>query len=543
MRFVHGSMRLATVQTDDERALATLASALAAGFTTFDTAHAYGRDEADLGRHERLLGRAVGHLPVTIVTKCGMRRDAGAWIADGRASRILEDARRSCEALGRPPDVLLLHAPDRRVSFATSVRALVRAKDQGLAKTIGVSNVTRKQLAAALDLAPISAVQCALGAHDTAAIRGGVLALAIERGLTFYAHAPLGGPERAARLARDATLRSVHCASTLEIFLAYLLAVHPAIRPVVGAHRPETIASLARAASLRLDDDTLRTLDARFPILGALRRPPPRAPTTGAEVVILMGIPGAGKSRSAAAYVERGYERLNRDLLGGTLRSIAQRLDGRLGAGGKRFVLDNTYVTRAVRTDVVRVAQAHGAAVRCVFFDTPRHEAERNVLARMIARLGRLVDPAERNEDPVALGPLVVARMVRDLEPPEPDEGFAAIETIPFVREPDLRATTPALVIVLGTTIDDGAVRAALDAHPSLPVLFIAARARPDDALHDYVRRLERDAELAICPHVVGPIACWCRPPQLGLFAEFAARRLVDIDRSVIVRAGSSRSG
>ena len=38
----------------------------------------------------------------------------------------------------------------------------------------------------------------------------------------------------------------------------------------------------------------------------------------------------------------RGYERLNRDELGGTLRGIVQRLDERLRDGAERIVLDNT---------------------------------------------------------------------------------------------------------------------------------------------------------------------------------------------------------
>lgn len=57
-----------------------------------------------------------------------------------------------------------------------------------------------------------------------------------------------------------------------------------------------------------LSDEQLRGLDAGFPVLGPLRRPPPRS-ARGAEVVLLMGVPGAGKSRAAAAYVGCGYER------------------------------------------------------------------------------------------------------------------------------------------------------------------------------------------------------------------------------------------
>ena len=51
-------MRLSTDEDRDElRAVATIAAAAEAGVTVFDTAHAYGRDETELGHNERLLSR------------------------------------------------------------------------------------------------------------------------------------------------------------------------------------------------------------------------------------------------------------------------------------------------------------------------------------------------------------------------------------------------------------------------------------------------------------------------------------------------------
>jgi len=53
-------MRLSTDDDrDEERALATVAAAVEAGTTIFDTARAYGRGEHELGHNERLLARAL----------------------------------------------------------------------------------------------------------------------------------------------------------------------------------------------------------------------------------------------------------------------------------------------------------------------------------------------------------------------------------------------------------------------------------------------------------------------------------------------------
>src|SRR4051794_33272859 len=92
MRIALGCMRLSTDPDRDEaRSTATLHAAIDAGVVVLDTAHAYGQGEADRGHNERLIGRVLREragCAVRIVTKCGMRRDGGAWIPDGRASRI-----------------------------------------------------------------------------------------------------------------------------------------------------------------------------------------------------------------------------------------------------------------------------------------------------------------------------------------------------------------------------------------------------------------------------------------------------------------------
>ena len=576
MRIALGCMRLSTEPDRDEAsAMATLHAALDAGFDTLDTAHAYGLGADDLGHNERLVARALRArreraetTNVRVITKCGMRRDGGAWVPDNRASSILVDARASVDALGGAPlDLLLLHAPERGGSLGTAARALARARAEGLARNVGVSNVTRKQLEEVAAVVTVTAVEVALGAYDDLAIRNGVAAYCIEHGIELLAHAPLGGPRRVGRLAHDATLRRIAEArgghTPIEVFLAYLLAVRPEIVPVVGVRRPETVASLVRAAQLTLDELELAAIDARFPGLGSLRRPlqpPTSAHATSREVVILMGVPGAGKSRAAQAYVARGYERLNRDTLGGTLRGIVQRLDERLRDGAERIVLDNTYVTRATRHDVLRKANAHGVPVRCVFFDTPQHEANINVVNRMLERFGKLIGPTDigvpAELDPAAPPPSAVQRMTRDLEPPADDEGFAAIEIVTFVRAHGSTGDRASIAIALdglkalmGSAQDMARLAAMVkelagDAEPPV-VLLYGWRPTLAEATRDLAARVARQlvrvtgdaVDVSICRHPVGPVVCWCRPPLPGLWLAFARRHGVDVRRSVLLGA------
>ena len=255
-----------------------------------------------------------------------MTSAGGAWVPDGRAKAIRADCEASLAALdGLPIDLYLLHAPDPRTPWRTSVRALARLLDDGLVRSIGLANVNRRQLDEALELAPVAAVQVALSPFDDRALRGGVVERCAEEGIAVMAHSPLGGPGRAARVGRVEELARVADASgatPAEVALAWLLGLSPVVVPIPGARRPETARSAARAATLALDSGRLRRAHPRLRASASSSVHDLRA---GAEVVVVMGIPGAGKSRVAEEYVARGYVRLNRDERGGTLRALAVR--------------------------------------------------------------------------------------------------------------------------------------------------------------------------------------------------------------------------
>ena len=67
-----------------------------------------------------------------------MSRAGGGWVPDGRAKTILGDCEASLAALdGLPIDLYLVHAPDPARSWRTSVRALARVAEQGMARRWG----------------------------------------------------------------------------------------------------------------------------------------------------------------------------------------------------------------------------------------------------------------------------------------------------------------------------------------------------------------------------------------------------------------------
>jgi aryl-alcohol dehydrogenase-like predicted oxidoreductase/adenylate kinase family enzyme len=517
--------------TDDEQlAVDTIAAAAEAGITVFDTARTYG-PEAEPGHNERLLARALRYAKADqssrIVTKGGMRRAGGRWITDGRAKAIRADCEASLEALdGFGIDLYLVHAPDPGTPWKTSVRALARLVDESLVKRVGVANVNRAQLDEALELAPIAAAQVALSPFDDRALRGGVVERCADQGITLMAHSPLGGPRQSGRLIRQ---------GMAEAALAWLLELSPVVVAIAGARRPETARSAARAATLRLTDRERADLGVARPARAQRR-------AASGDVVLVMGIPGAGKSRVAEEYVARGYLRLNRDERGGTLRELADELDERLAAGARQIVLDNTYLTRASRSYVIDAGGRHGVRTRCIWLDTPLAQAQVNMVKRLLERVGSLPGPDELKElsrrEPSLLAPTSQMRAVRELEPPSLDEGFADIEEIPFVRGPAARGARG------GAFVAAAAADHPLD-DPAMPHLVFDWRpGGTADALADAVSSIEATVdgplEAAVCPHPGGPPICWCRPPLPGLVLAFARKHGIDPSRSVLIGASAA---
>jgi aryl-alcohol dehydrogenase-like predicted oxidoreductase len=542
-------MRLSTDEERDvELAIATVTAAADAGVTIFDTAHSYGQGRDEMGHNEGLLARALracgAEVRARVVTKGGMARPAGAWIADGRAKTIRADCEASLAALdGSEIDMYLIHAPDPRTPWRTSVRALAGLVEAGLVRHVGLSNVNRPQLDEAVELAPIAAVQVALSPFDDRALRGGVVERCAELGIAVIAHSPLGGPRRVGRLARDETLGRVadaRDATPAEVALAWLLGLGPNVVAIPGARRPETALSSVQAASLELSDEERAELTREF---GGVRPAARARPSTGAEVVLVMGIPGAGKSRIAEGYVARGYFRLNRDERGGSLRELAGALDDHLVAGTPNLVLDNTYLTRASRSYVVEAAARHGAAARCVWLDTPLAQAQVNLVERMLERLGRLPTAEElpklaRTEQGV-MAPTSQMRTLRELEPPTTDEGWSAVEQVPFARAP-WDGRTRAGVFVAASALSRPGWEDAVREHADAPhLLFDWIPDGAVDALTDAAARLAAEVsgavERAVCRHGGGPPRCWCRPPLPGLALAFARAHDVDPSGSVLI--------
>lgn len=517
------------VGTQHLRDVDVLLAAIDAGARVIDTADVYGT--------EPLVAEARARRPevaLTIATKGGLVRDADGWRPDGRARHLEAAAEASAARLGAAPDLYLLHAIDPQVPLATSARALARIAERGLARAVGLSNVGRRALDEAAAIVPIAAVEVELSPWRIDAVRGGVVAWCAERGVPLLAHRPLGGAAGVRRLAHDHLVRAIAArldATPAEVALAWLRAL--GVVPLPGPTRVETARSAARA--LTLDDDARRALDARF--LGLVAGLGRRAPRRDGEVVVVMGMPAAGKSTAIADLCAQGGLRLNRDERGGTLDTLARALDAALADGATRIVLDNTYPTRASRAPVIAAAHRHGLAVRCVWLDTPIEDAQVNAATRMLERHGRLLDPDEikraARRDPATFYPTVQFAWRRALEPPALDEGFDAVEIARFARRPR-GGSRRALIVELPVLATPGAAERVARRRAD-GWLVLATAWRPGE--------LPPDIETAVCPHEPGPPRCWCRKPMPGLGLVLARAHDLDLAASLHVGRGAADRG
>jgi aryl-alcohol dehydrogenase-like predicted oxidoreductase len=576
-------MRLSTERDRDEaRAIEVLHTALDEGITFLDTANAYCLDDSETGHNERLIARALAawsgdRSRITVATKGGLTRPNGQWVPDGRGRHLRSACEASLRALGvERIDLYQLHALDPRVPLSTSVRALASLRDDGLIVGIGLCNVNVGQIEEARRITDISTVQVELSVWHDENVLNGVAAYCVTHGIQLIAYRPLGGRRRLAQLRHEPVLKDVaerHGAKPAEIALAWLHDLSDHVLPIPGPTRVETVQSIVRARAISLTDDDREPLDARFPAGPAVRSAARRSATPGGsrsgaladpsvpsrdgEVVLVMGLPGAGKSTAARAFVDEGYARLNRDKAGGSLQSLLPDLRRLVEEGRSRIVLDNTYMSRASRARVVQAGHTLGLRVRCVWLATGIEDAQVNAVSRIVANHGRLLGPEEMKQavkrDISAFAPGVLFRHLRELEPPDPAEGFSRIDVVPFERMRDAAMTNRALIVWCDEALaargqrlrryrDEGWLLLGLAWCPQL-----ADRTMTTDQVEAAFARLQEQLGVSIdvlyCPHAAGPPKCWCRKPLPGLGVVFIQRHRLDPSRCIYIGAGPQDPG
>ena len=176
---------------DPDEAVATLQRAPDLGIDFIDTSDAYGAN----GANEELVGRALKgrRQKYILATKFGNIRLAdGKPSAVGRPDYVMEACERSLERLGTDTiDLYYIHRVDETVPIEDTVGAMVRLKEQGKVRYLGISEAGPNTIRRAHKVHPMAALQTeySLWTRD---VEGEILPLCQELGIGFVAYAPLG---------------------------------------------------------------------------------------------------------------------------------------------------------------------------------------------------------------------------------------------------------------------------------------------------------------------------------------------------------------
>jgi aryl-alcohol dehydrogenase-like predicted oxidoreductase len=144
---------------DEDQAIRTIHAALDAGVTFIDTADIYSPSWDTMGHNELLVGKAVksygGDISdVVIGTKGGITRSEGdQWGRDGSLEYLRSAVQKSLTNLGVDViDLYQWHRPDRWKVYGDVIGHFKTLQDEGLIKTIGISNANVEEIQVAIDV-------------------------------------------------------------------------------------------------------------------------------------------------------------------------------------------------------------------------------------------------------------------------------------------------------------------------------------------------------------------------------------------------------
>lgn len=266
-RLGYGAMQLAGPGVfgpvkDEARAIQVLRDAVASGINHIDTSDFYGPHYTN-----QLIKKALHPYSddLCIVTKVSARRDEkGGWIPAFSPEELTSAVEDNLRNLGLESmevvnlrSMLDIHQP-KEGSLEPQLETLIKLKERGLIRHIGLSNVTARQVADARKMTPIVCVQNIYNLanrHDDALVDQ-----LAEQGIAYVPFFPLGGfsPLQSTQLNEVAAELN---ATPMQVALAWLLKRSPNILLIPGTSSPQHLQENLASGQLTLSDDVMEKLN------------------------------------------------------------------------------------------------------------------------------------------------------------------------------------------------------------------------------------------------------------------------------------------
>lgn len=266
-RLGYGAMQLAGLGVfgpvkDEARAIQVLRDAVASGVNHIDTSDFYGPHETN-----KLIKKALHPYAdnLCIVTKVGARRDEkGGWLTAFTPQELVSALEDNLRNLGLEAievvnlrSMLDTHQP-KEGSLEPQLEAMIKLKERGLVRHIGLSNVTAKQVEDAQKLTPIVCVQNMYNLanrHDDALVDR-----LADQGIAYVPFFPLGGFSPLQSTQLDEVAADLQ-ATPMQVALAWLLRRSPNILLIPGTSSPEHLQENLASARLNLSDEVMEKLN------------------------------------------------------------------------------------------------------------------------------------------------------------------------------------------------------------------------------------------------------------------------------------------
>ncbi|MGA8257904.1 MAG: aldo/keto reductase [Nocardioides sp.] len=242
---------------DHDAAVAVLRRTVELGITFFDTADSYGPNVAEDLLREALHPYADD---VVIATKAGLTRQGpGIWTPVGNPAYLRQQCELSLRRLGLERiDLFQLHRIDPAVDLEDQVGELLKLRDEGKIRHIGLSEVSVAQLEMALAIAPIATVQNLF--NLTARDAEPLLEFCEVNDVGFIPWFPLATGQLSATDGVLGEAAKQHDATPSQLALAWLLRRSPVMLPIPGTSSVEHLESNTAAAGIELTDEEFEAL-------------------------------------------------------------------------------------------------------------------------------------------------------------------------------------------------------------------------------------------------------------------------------------------
>lgn len=251
---------------DHDEAIAVLRRAVERGVDHIDTAQFYGPDVAN-----ELIREALYPYPqyLALVSKVGGRRDeSGAWLPVREPAELRRDIEANLRTLGvdqlAAVNLRLMESEGPDELFDAQLSIMIEAREKGLIGGIGLSGINREHLLHALERTEIVCVQNAFNVLERES--AAVLQECTRREIAFVPFFPLGAafvqpnPVLGHQVVRRVAQRLGH--TPAQVVLAWTLGVAPNVLLIPGTSSLRHLQENLDVASIELDDDSRRQLNA-----------------------------------------------------------------------------------------------------------------------------------------------------------------------------------------------------------------------------------------------------------------------------------------